>query len=252
MIERQQLIQFIDDCLLPENFKDYCPNGLQIEGRSQISKIVTGVTVNSSLIAQAIATQADAIIVHHGLFWVGQNQAITGLIYQKIKPLIEHQINLIAYHLPLDAHPKLGNNAQLGALLGCKDIRFLDVDRQPGLFAVGKLSQPQPLKALVEHIQAKLKRTPQVFGDNAEPIDRVAWCTGGAHRYLPMAIEQGAQAFITGEYSLAMAELAIEAHVPLICAGHHATERGGVLALGEHIAKKLKVEVNFADTEQPA
>ncbi len=249
MVTVDHLVKFLDDYLQPQNFTDYCPNGLQVQGKTEVARMVTGVTANRALIEKAIDAKADAILVHHGLFWKGQSLAITGLQYQKICALIKHDINLIAYHLPLDAHPSIGNNAQLGKMLSIKHIKWLDVDQNPGLMGLGQLAQPLAPKDFMAIMAVKLNREPMLLGSPPERIQTVAWCTGGAHQYLPLAIEKGVDAYITGEYSLPMAELAMEAGVALISAGHHATERGGVQALGQSLADQFNLNVDFIDID---
>ena len=247
-ISRQQLLQACDALLQPEQFKDYGPNGLQVEGRQDIRRIVTGVTASLALIDAAIDAGADAILVHHGLFWRGYEGRITGWMKQRVQRLLAHDINLLAYHLPLDAHPTLGNNAQLGQRLGwMADGRFGEQD-------LGFLASvaPSDVQALREHIESRLGRSATLVEGDGRPVSRVAWCTGGAQGYFEAAIAAGADVFLTGEISEPQAHYARETGVAYIAAGHHATERYGAPALGAHVAGMLGIEHEFIDIDNPA
>ena len=222
-IHRSQLLQAFDSLLQPERFKDYGPNGLQVEGKAEIHRVVSGVTASRALIEAAIAAQADAIFVHHGLFWRGQDGRITGWMKQRLQLLLAHDINLFAYHLPLDAHAELGNNAQLGRVLGfAADARFGEQDL--GFAAPAAFDNVQ---AVADHVAQVLGRSVtlaspgDVGGDAAaqRPVRRVAWCTGGAQGYFESAIAAGADVFITGEISEPQAHLARETGVGFIAAG---------------------------------
>ncbi|MFN7153495.1 MAG: Nif3-like dinuclear metal center hexameric protein [Acidovorax sp.] len=253
-ISRTELLQAFDSLLQPERFKDYGPNGLQVEGKAEVSRIVSGVTASRALIEAAIAARADAIFVHHGLFWRGQDGRVTGWMKQRLQLLLAHDINLYAYHLPLDAHPELGNNAQLGRVLGfVADARFGEQDlgfAAPATFANGQ--------ALADHVAQALGRAvtlvqPGTAGDDTQrPICRVAWCTGGAQGYFESAIAAGADAFITGEISEPQAHLAREMGVSFIAAGHHATERYGAPAVAEAVAGQCGVTHQFIEIDNPA
>ena len=254
-ISRQQLLQAFDGLLQPERFKDYGPNGLQVEGKDQIARIVSGVTASRALIEAAIAARADAIFVHHGLFWRGQDGRVTGWMKQRLQLLLAHDINLFAYHLPLDAHPQWGNNAQLGQVLGLQaDARFGDQDL--GLLAPASFADGQ---RLADHVAQALGRTVTLVGPLGEdghvaprPIRRVAWCTGGAQGYFEPAIAAGADAFITGEISEPQAHLARETGVCFIAAGHHATERYGAPAVAAQVADTLGLAHQFIEIDNPA
>jgi dinuclear metal center YbgI/SA1388 family protein len=252
MCERADLLRALDDLLQPERFQDYGPNGLQVEGRAQVGKIVSGVTASRALIEAAIAAGADTIFVHHGLFWRGQNGCITGWMKQRLALLLAHDINLFAYHLPLDAHPTLGNNAQLALQLG------LVAQSQFGEQALGCLGQrtdgrsfasPQVLAA---HIQARLRRPVALVADPDKSIQKIAWCSGGAQSYFEAAIAAGADAFITGELSEPQAHYARECGVAYLACGHHATERYGAPAVAAHVAAQLGLEHEFIDIDNPA
>jgi len=249
MITRQALLHHFDTLLTPERFKDYGPNGLQVEGKPQIARLISGVTASRALIDAAIAQQADAIFVHHGLFWRGMDGRITGWMKQRLQRLLVHDINLFAYHLPLDAHPELGNNAQLGRLLGWQaDQRFGEQDlcvTAPADFA--------DATALAAHVEDMLGRSVTCIAPEvARPIRRVAWCSGGAQGFFEAAIAAGADAFITGEISEPQAHLARETGVAFLAAGHHATERYGAPAVAEHVAGQLGLSHLFIDIDNPA
>ncbi len=251
-ISRHQLLQAFDGLLQPERFKDYGPNGLQVEGKAEIQRVVSGVTASRALIEAAIAARADAIFVHHGLFWRGQDGRITGWMKQRLQLLLAHDINLFAYHLPLDAHAELGNNAQLGRVLGfAADARFGEQDlgfSAPASFVSGQ--------ALADHVAQVLGRAvtlvqPAPYGAQ-RPIRRVAWCTGGAQGYFESAIAAGADAFITGEISEPQAHLAHEMGVGFIAAGHHATERYGAPAVAAHVAAQCGLDHQFIEIDNHA
>ena len=219
-----------------------------MEGRNSIRKIVTGVTASLDLLNAAVAQEADAVIVHHGYFWRGENACITGMKGRRIALLIQHEINLFAYHLPLDCHPELGNNAQLACRLG-----FIEQDRfgEQNIAVRGKLREAIPLSALSEKIAQTLTREPLIIGDPGQSVKSVAWCTGAAQGYFEAAIAQGVDAYITGEISEQTVHLARESGVAFIAAGHHATERYGVQALGEHLAEKFGIQHQFIDIDNP-
>lgn len=246
-MNRDELLDYTSQLLDVGAFKDYCPNGLQIQGRQKIRKIVSGVTASQALIEQAIAKQADLLLVHHGYFWRNEHAAITGIKYQRIAALIKHDVNLVAYHLPLDAHVELGNNAQLAHQLGITVCGALDDQR---LLFWGEIAAID-LQGLAEKISILTARQPQVIGDLTKPIRKIAWCSGGAQHYMEQAIAQGVDVFISGEISEQTFHLAQESGVAYIAAGHHATERYGVQALGEHLAAKFGITHEFVDIVNP-
>lgn len=252
MVHRDTLIAHFAQTLQPQLFKDYGPNGLQVEGKESIHRLVSGVTASRALIEQAIAARADAVVVHHGLFWRGQTGCITGWMKQRVALLLEHNINLLAYHLPLDAHPELGNNAQLGRLLGFSPLsngwqRF--GEQQLGFAGSTQHSSPQ---ALARHVEQVLGRSVTLVAGDSGPISRVGWCTGGAQGYFESAIEAGVQAFLTGEISEPQAHYARECGVSFLACGHHATERYGIQALGADAAQALGLEHLFIEVDNPA
>ncbi|MEY4712275.1 MAG: hypothetical protein RIS88_1725 [Pseudomonadota bacterium] len=252
MASAQQLLHAFDTLLQPERFKDYGPNGLQVEGRPQVRRIVSGVTASLALIDAAIETGAEAIFVHHGLFWRGQDGRVTGWMKQRLSRLLAHDINLLAYHLPLDAHPELGNNAQLARVLGLRaEARFGDQD----LGFLGGAADGAAYAdtgALASRIEQALGRPVLRIEGAPGPISRVAWCTGGAQGYFEAAIAAGAQAFITGEISEPQAHYARECGVSFLACGHHATERYGAPAVAAHVASQLGLEHLFVDIPNPA
>ena len=251
MIERQQLLATFDALLQPERFKDYGPNGLQVEGRQQIGKIVSGVTASRALIEAAVAAQADAIFVHHGLFWRGHDGRITGWLRQRLGLLMQHNINLFAYHLPLDAHPEWGNNAQLGAHLGfTPQGRF--GEQQLGWLGEASAAAMSSPQAMASHIESALGRAVTLVAGKPGPMQRVAWCTGGAQGYFEDAIAAGADVFVTGEISEPQAHYARECGVSFIACGHHASERYGAPAVAAHVAAQLGLEHEFIDIDNPA
>lgn len=254
MTDRTTLLNHLDALLQPERFKDYGPNGLQVEGRMPLRRLVTGVTASLALIEAAVAAKADAVLVHHGLFWRGHDGRVTGWMRQRLGQLLAHDISLFAYHLPLDAHPELGNNAQLGLRLGFRtDSSF--GDQQLG--CLGHSAQPfANAQALADHVQAALGRTvvlvPGAQAGAGTPLHKIAWCTGGAQSYFEAAIAAGADAFITGEISEPQAHYARECGVAYLACGHHASERYGVQAVGAHVAAELDLDHQFIDIDNPA
>ncbi|MBT0569411.1 Nif3-like dinuclear metal center hexameric protein [Curvibacter sp. CHRR-16] len=248
---RQALVDYCNTVLQPERFKDYGPNGLQVEGKTLVRRLVTGVTASLALIEEAVRLQADAVLVHHGLFWRGYDGRVTGWMRQRLGTLLAHDINLLAYHLPLDAHALWGNNVQLGLQLG------LQVHSQFGEQMLGCLGQgiagPWPsVQALAQHCEAVLQHAVVSIPSHQGPVERVAWCTGGAQSYFEAAIAAGAQVYITGEISEPQAHYARECGVAYLACGHHATERYGVQALGQHLAQQLGIEHVFVDIDNPA
>lgn len=255
-MDRSELLSWLNSTLEPGRFADYCPNGLQVEGAQQISKIVTGVTASQALIAKAIEAKAQAILVHHGWFWRGEDPTVRGMRRQRLASVLAHDLNLIAYHLPLDAHPQYGNNVQLAKVLGL--TVQLDEQGQPvtggtkDLVWFGGPNEPLSLGQFVTRTEQALGREPVVIGDLNLPCRRVAWCTGGAQGMFEAAIDAGVDLYITGEISEPNAHLARESGVAFMSAGHHATERYGVKALGQAIAERFALEVSFFDIDNPA
>lgn len=250
-MKNKALLAWLDEQLSPQLIKDYCPNGLQVEGRSEIKKVITGVTACQALIDTAIEKQADALVVHHGFFWKNESPTITGMKYQRIKALIDNGINLFAYHLPLDVHPEFGNNAMLGQLLGLNDINSVAAIKPEGVVMRGANPDSSNLAAFVSNIESVLQREPLVIGELQEPVKNIYWCTGGGQSFIEQAAEHGADVFISGEISEQTTHIAREMNIAYISAGHHATERYGAMYLGRKIASELSLDVEFVDIPNP-
>jgi len=249
MAARKEIELHLATLLAVDGFEDYGPNGLQVEGRPEVTRLVSGVTASRALIDAAIEAEADAILVHHGLFWRGQDGRLTGWLAERVRRLMAHGINLFAYHLPLDAHAELGNNAQLGARLGLvADARFGEQE----LGFVGPAVHEKTLSALTQRVQAALQREPLVLPGDGRPLRRIGWCTGGAQGYFEAAIAAGVDAFITGEVSEPQAHLARETGVAFLACGHHATERFGAPAVAAHVAERFGIEHRFIEIDNPA
>lgn len=242
------LVSRLDGLLEPSRYKDYAPNGLQVEGRAEVGKIVTGVTASQALIDAAIECGADAILVHHGYFWKGEDACLSGIKRQRISSLLRHDISLLAYHLPLDGHLDLGNNAMLGKRLG---LEALGQSGEQGLLWHGDWRETGDAARLNAHISSILGRSALLLGRPDKLVRRVAWCTGGAQGFFADAIALGVDAFITGEASEQNYHMAMESDVAFIAAGHHATERYGIQALGEHLMKHEGIKVEFIDLNNP-
>ncbi|RRJ83736.1 Nif3-like dinuclear metal center hexameric protein [Aestuariirhabdus litorea] len=245
------LIDRLDSELQVALFSDYCPNGLQVEGRDRVATLVTGVSASQALIDEAIALKADLLLVHHGFFWKGEAQPITGIKRKRIKALMDHDISLAAYHLPLDAHPQLGNNAQLARLLGVQGATPLDPNDTRCLVWRGALKEPCSAQELVRLLAAKLGRSPQLIEGGDHPVRQLAWCTGAAQSYIDQAAAAGVDAFISGEISEPTVHNAREMGIHYFGAGHHATERYGVKALGEWLAEEEGLVHHFVDINNP-
>ncbi len=247
-MKREELMMYLDGLLTPAKFRDYCPNGLQVEGRSEIARIVTGVTASQALLDAAIAIDADAILVHHGYFWKGEDGRVTGIRRKRLASLLAADINLLAYHLPLDAHPELGNNAQLACRMGwLAEGRFGEQD----IAWLGGLAEPSSLAQFSARVAQVLGREPLTLGDPQRTIRRIGWCTGGAQGYFEQAVALGVDAYVSGEVSEQTVHLARESGVAYLAAGHHATERFGAQALGEHLARQFGLDCRFIDVDNP-
>ena len=247
-MKREELVDYLDGLLVPGKFRDYCPNGLQVEGRGEILRVVAGVTASQALVDAAVARNADAILVHHGYFWKGEDGRITGIRRNRLASLLANDINLLAYHLPLDAHPELGNNAQLAQRLGwVAEGRFGEQD----IAWLGSLAEPCNLATLAADVQRVLGREPLVIGEAGKRIRRIGWCSGGAQGYFEQAIALGVDAYLSGEISEQTVHLARESGVAYIAAGHHATERYGVKALAEHLTQQFGIACEFVDLDNP-
>ena len=247
-MQLSELNDYIGRLLEISRFRDYSPNGVQVEGRAEIRRIATGVTASQRLLEAATAWGADAIIVHHGYFWRNEDATVTGIKKRRISHLLQHDVSLLAYHLPLDAHAELGNNAQLALRLGLlPQGRFGEQD----IAWHGELRLPQTLDQFAGNISDALQRTPLVIGEKTHMLRRVAWCSGGAQSYFEQAVALGVDAFLTGEISEQNVHVAEETGIAFIAAGHHATERYGVQALGAHLAQRFNIEHRFFDMDNP-
>src|SRR5579863_3597023 len=247
-MDRIELELYLNNVLETGRFKDYCPNGLQVEGRGRVNKIATGVTASLAFLEAALEWGADAVLVHHGYFWRNEAPQITGRKYKRLKLLLANDLNLFAFHLPLDDHPEYGNNAQLGKRMGwIPDGRFGDQD----LGWMTTLPMPITLAHFAAQVEQTLGREPLVLGDPDRELRRVAWCTGAAQSYFEAAIDAGAEVFLTGEISEPTTHMSAESGVAFLAAGHHATERFGVQALGAHLSEAFDVEHLFIDIHNP-
>lgn len=247
-MQLKQLCDFCDEYLKVDEFNDYCPNGLQVEAGPEAEHIVCGVTASQALIDATVEQGADTLIVHHGYFWKGESQPITGYKGRRIASLIRNNINLLAFHLPLDAHLEVGNNVQLARVLGWQ---VEDNFGEQGLVFAGKLSRQQQLTELAQHIEVELETRVLAIPASDHAIERIAWCTGAAQGFIEAAAARGVDAFISGEVSEPTFHLAREMGIHYIAAGHHATERYGVQALAAKIADRFGIKQQFIDIPNP-
>ncbi len=250
MVQLKNLLNYSNNVLEIEHFQDYCPNGLQVEGKTEIKKIVSGVTASQALIDAAIREKADALLVHHGYFWKGEDARITGLKYKRIRSLIDSGMSLLAYHLPLDAHPLYGNNAKLAEKLDL-DIagRFPSGGDAVGMYGI--LKTPMSAADFSQKISVVLGREPLHIGENTMQIHTIAWCSGAAQDYIEAAVKLGVDAYLTGEISEQTVHIARECGLHFYAAGHHATERFGIQALAEHLASHFDLDHQFIDCPNP-
>jgi dinuclear metal center YbgI/SA1388 family protein len=245
------LLEYADECMQPGQFRDYCPNGLQVEGGAAVSRLATGVTASQRLLDAAIAWGAEAILVHHGYFWNGERAEIVGMKRRRIATLLNNGVSLLAYHLPLDAHPQLGNNARLGQVIGIQSWAPLQPGEPGSVGNIGSLPQAEPAGELVARLERITGRRPLHIGDADGLVQRIAWCTGAAQGYIDAAVAAGADLFLTGEASEQTVHVAREEGIHFVAAGHHATERYGVQALGDHLAEKFGLQHRFFDLDNP-
>lgn len=247
-MQREQLTRLFDELLEVPRFRDYCPNGLQVEGRGQVSRVLCGVTASQALIDHACRNGFDTLVVHHGLFWKGDDGRVIGYRQRRLKALLVHDINVFAYHLPLDAHPELGNNAGLARLMGWHvESRVGEQD----IVFVGRPGQVESAGQLCRSLASRLGREPLLVGDASRSVHRLAWCTGAAQRELELAVSLGVDCYVSGEISEPTVHLARESGVPYIAAGHHATERYGPLALARWLRDEVGLEAQFVDIDNP-
>lgn len=251
-MNRNEFELYLNQLLKPELIKDFCPNGLQIQGKDEITKIVTGVTATQALIERAIDENADAIIVHHGYFWKNESYVIRGMKHKRIKALLDNNINLFAYHLPLDIHPELGNNAQLAKLLDINITGPLELGNSQSVAIQGEFSSSIPAADFAVKINQTLNREClHIVPESNKHIKTIAWCSGGGQNYIELAAEQGIDAFLSGEVSEQTTHVAREMDIHFFAAGHHATERYGAKALAEYLQQNLPLEVSFIDIDNP-
>lgn len=245
------LVNWLDATLQPARFRDYCPNGLQVEGRAEVARLASGVTASQAVLDAAIAWGAHALLVHHGYFWRGEAAPVVGMKRRRLASLLGSDVSLLAYHLPLDAHPRLGNNARLGQLLGIEGCEPLQPEEPSAVGNLGYWPQAMTAAALCRLLCELTGREPLFIGDEERPLRRVAWCTGAAQSYIEAAVAAGADVFITGEVSEQTVHVAREEGIAFVAAGHHATERYGVQAVGEAAAAEFGLEHRFFDCENP-
>ncbi|RMD78079.1 MAG: Nif3-like dinuclear metal center hexameric protein [Gammaproteobacteria bacterium] len=247
MVSLEELVGYLDGLLGAQGTADYAPNGLQVEGRAEVRRLVTGVSACEALLREAVAEGADAVLVHHGWFWKGEPAPVVGMRRRRLALLLRHDISLLAYHLPLDRHPQLGNNAQLGRVLGLAG----EAVAEEGLLWEAVLEPPASLQALAGRVAEALGRAPLVVAAGEHPVRRLCWCTGAAQGLIPAAAARGADAFLSGEIAERTVHEARELGVHYLAAGHHATERYGVQALGEHLAQRFGLEHRYVELDNP-
>lgn len=251
MIKRDKMLVAMDRLLQADKFRDYCPNGLQVEGREQIQRVVTGVTASQALIDAALVEEADAILVHHGYFWKGEDARVRGMKKQRLQTLLQHDINLFAYHLPLDAHPQLGNNAQLARVLDLETDAGMEPGNPLSVGLSGRLPHTMSAGEFAEYVESRLGRQVLHVGEQEDEIETLAWCTGAAQGLIEQAQALGVDAYLSGEISEPTTHIARETGIHYFACGHHATERYGVQALGQWLADEFDIEHIFIDVDNP-
>ncbi len=251
MIDLQTLVGYTDELLEVDRFQDYAPNGLQVEGRATVRRLVAGVTASQALLEAAVAWDADAVLVHHGYFWRGESPCVVGMRQRRLRTLLDNGLSLLAYHLPLDAHTRLGNNACLARHLGIAVTGRLDLPDSQGLVLEGELETAMAAEDFAAHVARRLGRTPLHLPGDGRAVRRIAWCSGGAQGYFQDVAGRGVDAYLTGEASEPMTHIARETGVHFFAAGHHATERYGVQALAEHLAQRHGLEWRYVELDNP-
>ena len=251
-VGRDELRAVLDAELTVSAFNDYCPNGLQVEGRDEINVLVSGVTACQALLDRAVELKADAVLVHHGYFWRGEDQRLVGMKAQRIRTLLEAGISLFAYHLPLDCHPTLGNNAGLARAMGLQEWEGIDPENTTTPVFCGAFDEGTQLSEIVCRLELELQREALVIGDPDAVIRSAVWCTGGGQEYIDEAASYSADLFITGEVSEQTVHVARERGLAFVAAGHHATERFGAQSLGQWIAERFGIDHHFVDIDNPA
>lgn len=252
MTKVSEIVRYCDNFLNAAAFRDYAPNGLQVQGVETVETIVSGVTATQALIEHAADLNADMLLVHHGYFWKGEDPCLVGMKGQRVRALIQHNMNLVAYHLPLDAHPQAGNNAQLAEILNIQNVRIAGAGHAKDILFYGELAEPMNADKLAAHIEQCLSRKPLHISGSENSINQIAWCTGGAQGFLDQAATLGVDAYLSGEISEKTTHEARECGIHYFAAGHHATERYGVKALGEHLAQHFGLQHHFVDIDNPA
>ncbi len=246
------ITDYTDSYLRIANFHDYCPNGLQVEGCQNVAKVATAVTASLAVIEQAVAWGADCLIVHHGYFWKNERAQVVGMKKRRLQALLGADISLLAYHLPLDAHPVVGNNAQIACRLGISNLQPLQKSSKTPIGNVGMLDAPLDIKEFVNACGQSLMHDPLHIDAGPRQVQRIALCTGGAQHMIEDAVECQADVYLTGEISEQTVHIARECNIHFIAAGHHATERYGVQALAGHLAEKFGLEHQYFDEINPA
>lgn len=250
-VSTSKIVDYCNSYLAADQFKDYCPNGLQVAGSEQVKKIVSGVTACQALLDRAVQAQADLVLVHHGYFWRGESETITGIKGNRIKTLLVNDINLLAYHLPLDAHAEVGNNVQLAKLMNWRISEGMDGEVGKAIVLLGETQTAVSGAALAQQLSSTLNREPLFIKGHDRDIKKIAWCTGAAQSYIEQVAALNVDAFVSGEISEQTVHLARELKINYFAAGHHATESYGVQALGEHLASKFGIEHEFIDIANP-
>jgi len=251
MVETRTLVDYLDSLLEADSVRDYSPNGLQVEGKPTVHRLMTGVTACQALLDQAVDWGADALLVHHGWFWKNEPACLVGMKRRRVRTALDADLNLLAYHLPLDVHRSYGNNAELGRRLGVSVGGQSDAGGIPGLLWHGRLDEPVSAGAFAERLERELERSPLHVGIGAETIRTVAWCTGAGQDFIDQVAALGVDAYVTGEVSERTTHAAREHGLDFYAAGHHATERYGVQALAAHLADRFELEHRFVDIDNP-
>jgi len=252
MVRLNELVTWSNNLLQVDDYQDYCPNGLQVEGRGEVRRLVSGVTASLALIEAAVAHGADVLLVHHGWFWSGEEVRVVGMKQRRLKALLANDISLLAYHLPLDGHAELGNNTRLGQVLGLSVEGRFGKGPGGGIACYGALPRALPGAELAAHIGRCLGRAPLHVSGGERPLRRIGWCSGAAQGWIEQAAALGLDGFISGEVSEQTVHVARELGIDYFAAGHHATERYGVQSLGDHLARKFAIDHEFIDIDNPA